>query len=47
MRSGDQASDPKLRRRTLAGAALVMFGLFAQLGDDLGLVVVGPLFELS
>ena len=36
-----------LKDLSLAGAALVMFGLFAQLGDDLGLVVVGPLFELS
>jgi uncharacterized membrane protein YphA (DoxX/SURF4 family) len=36
-----------LKDVALAGAALVMFGLFAELGDDLGLVVVGPLFELS
>jgi uncharacterized membrane protein YphA (DoxX/SURF4 family) len=36
-----------LKDVSLAGAALVMFGLFAGLGDDLGLVVVGPLFELS
>lgn len=33
-----------LKDLALAGAALVMFGLFAELGDDLGLVVVGPLF---
>ena len=35
-----------LKDIALAGAALVMFGLFAHLGDDLGLVVLGPLFEL-
>lgn len=35
-----------LKDLALAGAALVMFGLFAHLGDDLGLVVLGPLFEL-
>jgi uncharacterized membrane protein YphA (DoxX/SURF4 family) len=28
----------------LAGAALALLGLFASLGDDLGLVIVGPLF---
>lgn len=28
----------------LAGAALMMVGLFAKLGDDLGLVITGPLF---
>lgn len=33
-----------LKDLALAGAALAMFGLFAELGDDLGLVVVGPLF---
>jgi uncharacterized membrane protein YphA (DoxX/SURF4 family) len=31
----------------LAGAALVMFAVFAYLGEDLGLVVVGPLISLS
>lgn len=36
-----------LKDVALAGAALVMFALFAELGDDLGLVVLGPLFELS
>ena len=35
-----------LKDIALAGGALVMFGLFAQLGDDLGLVVLGPLFEV-
>ena len=35
-----------LKDLSLAGAALAMFGLFTQLGDDLGLVVFGPLFEL-
>jgi uncharacterized membrane protein YphA (DoxX/SURF4 family) len=29
---------------SLAGAALAMFGLFATLGDDLGLVITPPLF---
>ena len=29
----------------LAGAALMMFALFAYIGDDLGLVIVGPLFS--
>jgi uncharacterized membrane protein YphA (DoxX/SURF4 family) len=28
----------------LAGAALALFGLFAALGDELGLVIVPPLF---
>jgi len=31
---------------SLAGAALMLFGLFAHLGDDLGLVIAGPLFDL-
>jgi putative oxidoreductase len=30
----------------LAGASLMLFALFANLGDDLGLVIVGPLFSL-
>lgn len=30
----------------LAGASLMLFALFAQIGDDLGLVIVGPLFNL-
>lgn len=30
----------------LLGAALVMFAVFAFLGDDLGLVVIGPFFTL-
>jgi putative oxidoreductase len=29
---------------SLAGASLMLFGLFTQLGDELGLVLVGPLF---
>jgi uncharacterized membrane protein YphA (DoxX/SURF4 family) len=46
-------SDPQARQMEmvqffkdigLAGAALTLLGLFAQLGDDLGLVMVGPLF---
>ncbi|EYR65301.1 MULTISPECIES: DoxX family protein [Cellulomonadaceae] len=36
-----------LKDLALAGAALVMFAVFAYLGDDLGLVLVGPLFSLS
>lgn len=36
-----------LKDLSLAGAALVMFAVFAYLGDDLGLVLVGPLFTLS
>jgi len=31
----------------LAGAALIMFAVFANLGASLGLVVVGPLISLS
>lgn len=33
-----------LKDLSLAGASLMLFGLFAKLGDDLGLVLVGPLF---
>lgn len=36
-----------LKDLALAGAALVMFAVFAYLGEDLGLVLVGPLFTLS
>ena len=35
-----------LKDLSLAGAALVMFAVFAYLGDDLGLVLVGPLLTL-
>jgi uncharacterized membrane protein YphA (DoxX/SURF4 family) len=31
----------------LAGAALALFALFAYVGDDLGLTLTGPLFDLS
>ncbi len=31
----------------LAGAALMLFGFFAYVGDDLGLTLTGPLFDLS
>ncbi|GKV73748.1 DoxX family protein [Pseudarthrobacter oxydans] len=34
-----------MKDMALAGAALVMFAVFAGLGDDLGLVVAGPLFN--
>lgn len=34
------------RDTALAGASLMLFALFAQIGDDLGLVIVGPLFNL-
>jgi putative oxidoreductase len=30
----------------LAGASLMLFAMFAHVGDDLGLVIVGPLFDL-
>jgi putative oxidoreductase len=30
----------------LAGASLMLFALFAHLGDELGLVIIGPLFDL-
>lgn len=30
----------------MAGASLMLFALFAQVGEDLGLVIVGPLFNL-
>jgi uncharacterized membrane protein YphA (DoxX/SURF4 family) len=31
----------------LAGAALITFALFAYAGDDLGLTLTGPVFDLS
>ena len=31
---------------SLAGAALALFALFAYVGDDLGLTITGPLFNL-
>lgn len=31
----------------LAGASLMLFALFAHAGDDLGLVIIGPLFDFS
>jgi len=31
----------------LAGAALMLFALFAYVGDNLGLTITGPLFHLS
>lgn len=34
-----------MKDTALAGAALVMFAVFAALGDDLGMVVAGPLFN--
>lgn len=33
-----------LKDLSLAGAALMLLGLFAKLGDDLGLTITGPLF---
>jgi putative oxidoreductase len=30
----------------LAGAALMLFALFAHVGNDLGLMLTGPLFDL-
>ena len=35
-----------LKDLSLAGAALALFAFFASEGDDLGLVVLGPLFTL-
>lgn len=35
-----------LKDVSLAGAALALFGFFAAEGDDLGLVLLGPLFTL-
>jgi len=32
---------------SLAGAALALFALFAYVGDDLGLTIVGPLFDFD
>jgi putative oxidoreductase len=31
----------------LAGAALMLFAFFAYVGDDLGLTITGPLFDLK
>ena len=31
----------------LAGAALMLFAFFAHVGDDLGLTITGPLFDLN
>src|SRR5829696_2501758 len=31
----------------LAGAALMLFAFFAFVGDDLGLTITGPLFDLK
>ncbi|MFW6723172.1 DoxX family protein [Streptomyces aculeolatus] len=31
----------------LAGAALMLFAFFSYVGDDLGLTVTGPLFDIS
>lgn len=33
-----------LKDMSLAGASLMLFGLFATLGDELGLVIAAPLF---
>lgn len=33
-----------LKDIALAGAALMLLGLFSELGDDLGLMITGPLF---
>lgn|SRR5690606_980914 len=33
-----------LKDISLAGASLMLIGLFAKLGDDLGLTITGPLF---
>lgn len=36
-----------LKDLALGGAALMLFGFFAYVGDDLGLTLTGPLFDLS
>jgi uncharacterized membrane protein YphA (DoxX/SURF4 family) len=36
-----------LKDLSLAGAALMLFAFFAYLGDDLGLTLTGPLFDLN
>ena len=36
-----------LKDLALAGAAFTLFALFAYVGDDLGLTITGPLFDLS
>ena len=36
-----------LKDTALAGAALMLFGFFAYVGDGLGLTLTGPLFDLS
>jgi len=36
-----------LKDLSLAGAALMLFAFFAYLGDDLGLTITGPLFDLN
>ncbi|MDT0269489.1 DoxX family protein [Streptomyces sp. DSM 44915] len=36
-----------LKDLSLAGAALMLFAFFAHAGDDLGLTVSGPLFDLD
>lgn len=35
-----------MKNMALAGAALILFAFFAYAGDDLGLTITGPLFEL-
>ncbi|GAA3855362.1 DoxX family protein [Streptomyces sedi] len=44
-RQGDQLHF--LKDVALAGAALMLFALFAHAGDDLGLTASGPLFDLG
>ncbi|UED85570.1 DoxX family protein [Streptomyces profundus] len=36
-----------LKDLSLAGAALMLFAFFAHVGDDLGLSIAGPLFDID
>jgi putative oxidoreductase len=36
-----------MKNIALAGAALIIFAVFAHLGDDLGLTLTGPLFRID
>ncbi|HYZ99804.1 MAG TPA: DoxX family protein [Acidimicrobiales bacterium] len=41
-----QSMNNFLKDVALAGGALMLFALFAKFGDDVGLTVTGPLFDL-
>ncbi|RMI37156.1 DoxX family protein [Streptomyces triticirhizae] len=51
-REGDQQARQNaliqfLKDLSLAGAALMLFAFFAHTGDDLGLTLTGPLFDID